>query len=258
MKRKRPVYAIDVARAYKKRRLAGGRPYTPMVRSRKSFVRRSYGNPLAISETKYFDADRDLTAIQNVAGASWANTEQDPATLNCLFAPSQGNDYNNREGRKCYVKAIKMRGYINCLAQTDATTADGAAFVRLIVYMDKQTNATFSQGEDVIASGSATLNTVASFQNPANFGRFRVLKDKIISLEAKAMSYDGTNMEQAGLMRPFKVNIKFRKPLLIHFNATNGGTVADIVDNSFHVIAATSSAALAPNIVYKSRVVFCE
>ena len=72
------------------------------------------------------------------------------------------------------------------------------------------------------------------------------------------MTYDGTNVEQAGLSKPFKFNITFKKPINVRFNNTNGGTIADIVDNSLHLIALTDNDNLAPAISYYSRVDYKE
>lgn len=210
----------------------------------------------AITETKYFDAEFGQSAILATT-TTWAGTEVDPATGNCLFFPAVGNAYNNREGRKTHVKKIKINGWIIVPAQQNQTATDHSTNVRLIVYQDKQSNATQSQGEDLMASGANSLPTMM-FQNPANFGRFKVLKDKTFAFQNPAVSYDGTNMEQQSLMRTFKISIKFRKPVTINYNNTNGATVADVVDNSFHMIAATSGAGLAPELAYKVRTVFCE
>ena len=109
-------------------------------------------------------------------------------------------------------------------------------YVRIILYQDKQTNGTFAQGEDVISSGAAN-NAGHMFQNPANFGRFRVLKDKTFRLHDPSISYDGTNMEQSGYSIPFKFKVNFKNGILVHFNAANGGTVADIIDHSFHMLS---------------------
>jgi len=224
----------------------------------RTFVPRSMGTPLAITERKYFDTDYNSVSIPNIAGASWASAEADPATLLSLFQPTRGTDFNNVEGRKCKVLAIKLRGFIASAAQVDQTAGDGMGYVRLIVYQDKQTNAAQAQAEELMASGSATTNNVCCFQNPANFGRFQVLKDKVVTLGNPNISYDGTNIEQQGVLRAWKINIKFKKPVDVHFNSTNGGTIADTVDNSFHVIAACQSSALALTLAYKGRVVFID
>lgn len=227
-------------------------------RQQQMFVARSFGNPRAITERKYYTNSKNATAITDLATADdWTGTELDITTVNCLFAPATGDDFNTRDGRKVQVLAIKIRGLLSVPSQANQTGADEGCAIRLVLYQDKQTNAAQAQGEDVLA-GTATTTALNAFQNPANFGRFRVLKDKTYTLQNPAMTYDGTNVEQNGLKKPFKLNHKFKKPVTVHFNGTNGGTVADIVDHSFHLIGGYFEGGLAPTIAYQVRVTFID
>lgn len=214
---------------------------------------------LAQTERKYFDTFLSAKAV--VAATDWTATEVDPATLNTLFAPVQGDDINQRVGRKVHVLKITIRGVIRVPAQANQTASDAASCVRLILYLDKQTNGAQAQGENLM-SGPGAANALLcpnTFQSTANFGRFRVLKDLYLTMQNPALGYDGTNMEVNGLIKPFKISINFRLPVIIRFNDTNGGTVADIIDNSFHMVAtATNVADLAPLLYYQCRVVYMD
>lgn len=223
----------------------------------RAFVPRTMG-PLAQTEHKYFDTYVSATAL--TAPTAWTGTEINPATEGCLFAPTQGAGINNRIGRKVSVKAIRIKGMIHCAAQADQTATDAPSVVRLVLVQDHQPNGTQAQGEDVLAApGAAAANLVPfSFQNLANLGRFRVLKDKIFTLQNPNAAYDGTNIEQQGIAKPFKWNIKFQKPIVVDFNATNGGTYADLVNCNFTIIGAATSINLAPTVTYTCRVMYCD
>jgi len=209
-------------------------------------------------ETKYFDTTKASTAL--VASADWTGTEFDPVTLLGLFSPVKGTGISERIGRSVFVKKIKVKGIIAISRTVDVTVPDAAAVIRMLLVQDQQTNIAQMQGEQVMeAPGTAaSANAVSSFQSLANFGRFKVLKDIKFTMQDPNLSWDGTNMEQQGIARPFSLTYNFRKPVEVHFNATNGGTIADIVDNSFHVIANVSNIDLAPFIIYEARVVYCE
>lgn len=222
----------------------------------RQFVPRSLGNPMAITERKYFDSEVSQGTVLS-STSSWAGMEFDPVTLNTLFAPVTGDDFNNRTGRKVQVIAIKIKGYISAAAQANQAAGDNAANIRIILVQDQQTNGAQLNSEDVITSGAAS-SAINMFQNPAFFGRFRVLKDKNLFLQSPSMTYDGTNIEQAGVVKAFKMQVKFQKPVVVHFNSTNGGTVADIVDNSFHIIMNSTSIQLAPELFYKCRTTFID
>lgn len=205
----------------------------------------------------YFDTERTSTAI-TANTASWTATEYDPNTsaMLCLFAPVTGDDIFNRQGRKIFVKKIRIMGQLFVPTQTAQTVTDNPVLCRIIVYQDKQTNIAQSQGEDLISSGAGS-DAIHMFQNVANLGRFRVWYDKFHVLENPNMVNVGATpatFEQNGLIRNFKITIK--PNVEVNYNATNGGTVADVVDNSFHLIANIGTSGLSPTLTYKVRTVF--
>lgn len=219
--------------------------------NRRTFVARSYGNPLAVTERKYFDSTRAALAIPSWAATS-ANGELDPAVANCLFSPIQGDDFNNRTGRKVTVLAIKIRGTFNIPVNNDLLAATVTPTLRILMVQDQQTNAAQLNSEDVVTTN------VYGFQNPAFFGRFKVIKDKFLKMPDPTRTGINDNMNLGGIQVPFKMNIKFKKPVIVHYNSTNGGTVADVIDNSFHLIGGCTDAAMTPSIAYTSRTVYMD
>jgi len=218
-------------------------------------------------EMKYYDTELGSTAVPS--SLDWTATEFDPSTTQeatpvanplCLFAPIQGAAINQRIGRDARVFKIKIRGFIISHVQTNQTAMDEPAFVRIALVQDMQTNATQAQGEQVFQDPTTNSALIAAntFQALNNFGRFRVLKERTVILQDPNASYDGTNVEVMGQIRQWKMSIKFRQPVVVRFNSQNGGTVADIIDNSFHILATCTSTNLAPEISYVCRVCFKE
>lgn len=210
------------------------------------------------TEWKYFDAGLEAKAI--VAGTTWTGTEVDPAILNTLCVPQKGAGINERIGRRVSVKKIKLRGDVGFIPQTLQPDTDNAIVIRIILFMDKQTNATQAKGEEVFANpttGQAT-NAPYSWQSLKSFGRFRVLKDKMITFSNVNATGPPATIVQAGMKRPFKFTHTFRDCQQIHFNDVNNGTVADIVDNSFHVLCIATNTLFVPTIRYESRCVYMD
>lgn len=211
----------------------------------------------------YFDAERAAYTIPNIT-TNWAGAEVDATTGTgpvveklCLFAPIQGDDIANRQGRFVFVKTIRIHGVLIVPAQVAQTSADASLLIRALVIHDKQTNAAQFNSEDVLASGLAIL-PMHQFRNVDFLKRFTVLKDKKFKFATVAMVNDGAGppptIAQAGQRQYFDWTFKINK--LVEYNATNGGTVADIMDNSWHFMIGTDGAALAPTISYKVRTVF--
>ena len=216
---------------------------------------------------KYFDTETTIVAIAAVS-TDWSTAVNDPettvdlgddavATPGCLFAPKVSAALNGRIGRSVKMHKVKVRGHVQVLAQSGLNAADNAAYCRILLVMDTQTNATQMTGDQLLNGASAANSTINSFQNPNFFGRFRVLKDKIYKLENPSLAGEvaATNVIQSGLVMPFKWSVNLRGEE-VHFNATNGGTVADIVDKSLHIVAGTNNNNLAPTLSYYTRVAY--
>lgn len=239
----------------------------PVSSRRKGYYRssgRASGALVMTPERKYFTSQRlgfDVPAATSWAASTLADPDTTPvANMNCLFAPTVGSAINQRIGRKVSVHKIQLKGELTVASLDDETTADASNTVRMILFMDQQTNGTQVTPSELIAAQTASAGSaVYGFQNLANLGRFRVLKDKIITLQNPNVSWDGTNVIQQGIKRTFKIVINFKRPVVVHFNAVNGGTVADIVDNSFHLAAnSTNETDLDVGITYTARVTYTD
>lgn len=243
----------DYTKRYKKRRaVASGShgaiaTYQTVPRTRGVYAR---------GEMKYYDNSRNAAIA---AGTDWTASELDPSTELSLFNPASGPAINQRIGQKVMVRKIAIKGTIVTGAQVDQTDADIYPHIRFALVQDTQTNGAQMQGEEVFASHQANAYTVmGAFQNINNFGRFKVLKEKIVRVPMIPAIYDGTNIEQAGCTIPFKMTYTFKKPVWVKFNSTNGGTIADIVDNSFHLIGRYSSTDTTCSLYYNVRTYYTE
>lgn len=248
----------------------GGNPAGgAQIRKGYSAVSRTSGAAV-IGEMKYFDCTGDSIALA-ATNTTWvAGTMVDPSTtINlgsaavatplCLFAPTVGAALNQRIGRKVKVLKIKLNCSVLIAPQAAQAAADLPAFIRIMLVQDMQTNAAQMTGVQLMNAGSAANSTILSFQNPDNFGRFRVLKEKRFVMQNPSTFNDAAATgAQYGLQHQFKLTFNCKHPIDVHFNATNGGTVADIVDSSFHVVCAASNISLAPLLQYYSRVCYKE
>lgn len=182
------------------------------------------------------------------------------ATPLCLCVPTVGSALNQRIGREITIRKVKIHGRLHVAPQIAQTGADSSCVVRVVLVLDTQTNSAQMTGAQLFNDAIGALSTLQSFQNPNNFGRFRVLKDKQFSFTNMNIAGSPTSGDvvQSGMNKPFKFSYVFPQGLKVRFNNTNGGTVADIIDNSLHLVAATDNGAIAPAIMYYSRVCYKE
>ncbi len=217
----------------------------------------------AAGEMKYFDTERTSSAV--VSSATNAGTQAVPnvGTPNTLCVPVVGSAINQRIGRKVNVHRIVIKGAINVPPQTAQSAADVIPVIRLSLVQDMQTNSAQATGTDWLQSvvSASSTQAIQGFQSLNNLGRFKVIKDKIINLQNPNMANDAAatgNIVQAALLRQFKFVFKPKTPVSVSFNSTNGGTISDVVDNSWSVYANCSSTAMTPAIYYVARCYYKE
>lgn len=220
-----------------------------------------------LPETKYVDGYLDFTTVTKLVtnDVSWADTEMNPrqqtAAYGCLPVPAEGTSYSGRDGRKIFVKNIKIRGSITWSKEESLTTGPVQEYVRLIVVKDTRCNGVEISGEDVIgpgtgSDGNASLlgdASIMALTNPNGWGRYQVIKDKILRITPLSVFNDGTDGSQQGYYLPFKFNIKANCE--VNFDSPVGA-VGSIVDNAYHLLAASSNGTGDVKISYVARTAF--
>lgn len=206
------------------------------------------------TESKYVDGYLDDTALTslNANDATWAGCEVNPrqstAVYGCLPVPKQGDSYSSRDGRKIFIKNIRIKGILTWGLSDTVTAATYQSAARVVVVKDTRTNGVTLNAEDVLgpgegSDGNASLNADAAlmaFSKPNGWGRYKILKDQIFRLPPLTAFNDGTDGAINGYEMPFKFSI----PVNDYVNFDDAaGAIASIVDNSYHVLAATNGAA---------------
>ncbi len=209
-------------------------------------------------EAAYLDAQKTIAAIANT---TWAGGEFDP-TANCLNSVDVGTGNTGRKGRLIHMKSIFVNGTIDLNLKADQTDADAFGFgVRIMLILDKQTNGAQLNAEDVMES-TVFSPDYTGFRNLENTTRFQVLADRTVTMNYTAAFNDATGA--AGVAtgnfiatrKHFKMKHIWKQPLRVTFKDTGNG-VADITDNSVHLIVCDSTAN-AILVGYNSRMRFID
>lgn len=222
-------------------------------------------------EMKYFDCTLTAASVAAVTTTWGAGTILDPtttvvlssaaavATPLCLFAPTVGAGLNQRIGRNVKMMKVKVTGHVAIPNQFALSAGTNGTKVRIMLVLDRQTNASQMASANLINDSADASSTICAYQNPNFFGRFQVLKEKTLNCFNPAMAgIAATNTVFVnGAIYHWKMNYNLNG-LVTHFNATTGGTVADIVDNSLHIVVGANNISTAPVIAYYSRISFKE
>ncbi len=241
--------------AFRRQRRFVNAPFVaPRRRKRTTGV---YANPriggfLGI-ELKFYDSK--LTAGTLNATSDGSGGEQDPSATVLFNTVVQGDGESNRDGRQIVMKSLSIRGTISVAAQTNQTVPEQSPVIFMALILDTQTNGATVASEDVYVNKAGNSTQAASpFRNLQNIKRFRVLKSKRFGMQMPRITWDGTNIEQAGYIKPFEMYVDL-KNMGVNYSGTTE-TVANITDNSLHLVAWTSHTDNVPTMNYNARLRF--
>jgi len=274
-KRKDDSKARDRARTERQLQYVGARASIPMDT-------RGYAMPdiralaCKITPPKYFDCHNYVALVSPLAGDTWAAATNVTPGGNGLSLPLQGTDQFKIEGRQCYIRGIRIKGLLYRETGFNSATTNaaelqangpGASPIRIVLVQDTQTNTTMFDPNLLFkpkpvgtpAGGDIAFNYP---QNIDHVGRFRVLKDKVkyIANDQYWFNNNGASIHRCFGSVAFKINVKFNKPILVKLKTSNGGTIADMQDNSFHLLCGDGGGTVTPatSLKYTSRVIFSE
>jgi len=237
--------------AARKRRATVGRGRALQAALTKALNERTAG--FLGMEMKFYDTS--LVASALTAPADSSGGEHDPSGVITLNTVTQGDGESQRDGRKIIMKSIMLKGHIDVPAQADVTATDDGCKIMIALVLDTQTNGATISSENVFSNPSAnSANAPNVFNNLQYSKRFRILKRLDLVLNPPPLSYDGTNIEMQGMKRAFKI-YKTLNDIVVNYTA-NTENVANIVDNSLHVIAFCNEINMAPTINYNARLRF--
>lgn len=204
-------------------------------------------------ENKFYDTVQTNTAL--VAPTDAAGGEVDPDTLLTLSAMAQGDGESTRDGRKCTIISIQVKGVIKEDVLSDQADMPNYQRYFLALVQDTQTNGAQLDSEKVfINPAAATSLAAAPLRNLQYEKRFKVLWQKSFQRQMKTSFNDGgATASVSGSITPFAIYKKVKIPVL--FSAITAG-ITSVTDNSLHLIAYAMTTAGAPTIAYNCRLRF--
>lgn len=205
-------------------------------------VRTAFRRQLAPAATRGFFPRRPNALekkVQDIAVTTYQINTTGSFTL--LSNPVLGSDFNARIGRKIMNKSIYIRGFVGSEAGISAAgTVQNVSSMelRMILFVDLQPNGAVPVVTDLLNTASP-----ASHLNLNNRDRFRILKDKVYVTDPYILSTTATQSvaSAANQVKQVKVFKGIRQETT--FNATNGGTIADINSGALYMFWIGNNAA---------------
>jgi len=206
-------------------------------------------------EKKFYDttlANTALTAPTDATGG-----EYDPSATSMISTPAQGDGEQNRDGKRIVIKSVQIKGQVSTAPLTAQTVLTNPTDIFVALVQDMQTNGAQMNSEDCFKNTSAdAFQASQPVRNLLFSSRFRVLKEWNFTLEPKASvnNASATTVSIQGTRQDFECFIPMELP--VNFNSGTTASVANVIDNSLHVIAYCSSVTLVPKIWYNARIRF--
>lgn len=203
-------------------------------------------------EKKFYDTGLSASAL--TAAADFAGCERDPSSTSMISTPAQGDGPSNREGKRILMRSVQVKGAVTVDPLADRTGGLQSSIVYIALVLDTQTNGAQLNAEDVFVNPSANLDAVGTPMRNLLYGsRFRILKSETLELPINNATYDGTNIETFGVSRTFDWFVPLGEGIPVNFNAGTTSSIANVIDNSLHIIAVTSSIG---DLSYNARIRF--
>lgn len=210
-------------------------------------------------ETKFFDTSN----VEANLGTDIATGEKDPATLDCISCPAQGDGEQDRDGKKIVITSVHVNGIVNLDADNaNSGTIEVAPVVMVALVQDTQTNGAQADSSLVFKNTSTNAKLCSSpMRNLQYNNRFKVLSVWRYAFPAPAIMYNSDAANSGlvptyvypGVNQRFSFNKKVRIP--VNFTGTSS-VIANVVDNSLHIIAYVSHTTRTPQLSYNARIRF--
>jgi len=232
-------------------------PTGRIARAARAMLNQSTAGFLGL-ELKFFDTAIAAATISSAAAMTGAEMDPTalPSAVACLSAPAQGDGEQNRDGRKIILKSVLLNGDIQRTETEDAAGPPTAGQVLVALVLDTQTNGAQLNSEDVYKNLMATSRGVVSPVRNLLFGdRFRILRAECFNMDFKTLATDASDSHAGcGVSQKFNWFVPLEVP--VNFNSGTTADVANVIDNSIHVIAFSSSQTFNCTLAYNARVRF--
>lgn len=215
-------------------------------------------------EKKFYDTARVHVAIAGnpdcTGGVYNPLISGQPGSLtatNCMSVPGQGVGPQQRMGKSITIKSVQIKGMVEIDAVTfpTATPPNGhSVFVALV--LDTQTNGAQCTSESIFQNLSNSVYSLCvPTRNLLNAKRFKILKSETFNLDAKTLTLNAIPTSMfAGVGATVDWYLPLELP--VNFIEQTDEDIANVVDNSLHLIAFYNQTNLTARITYNARIRF--
>lgn len=214
-------------------------------------------------ELKYYDTSGESIAITSPPNFATANLFINPTAGGLISTPPRGNSGNERSGRRILIKNVWITGFAQVPVEPVQFTPPTPVVVWVAIVLDTQTNGVQCTTQDIFSNpitGVDYEGLFPPFRNMLSNTRYQVLGAVMFKLgKSQCFTIDSTavpaEFSWAGDVEIFEKFLPL--DFVVIFNAGTTSSVASVVDNSVHVMAAQSGGQQV-SLSYKCRIRFAD
>ncbi len=199
------------------------------------------------------------TALINQAIATSTTAQNgvvNPTATSLISTVPQGDSSSERDGKKMMIESVQLNGAIHIPHRNGLSIGDDLPSYYIAIIQDTQTNAAAMVSEAAFQNpGASEILCTSPLKNLLSGNRFITHKvwNFVPPMPSMASEAVDDNLIM-GQIIPFDF---FKKvSIIVNFNGGTTASVANVVDNSLHVIAWTSDNSWATTISYNARIRF--
>lgn len=207
-------------------------------------------------EHKFYDTFHTDTTIVATTAAAGGEIDPTGAGIN-ISAPAQGDKAINRDGKRIMVESVQISGECTVAKQDGESTGKNSPNIFIALVQDTQTNAATLDSEAVFVNPSASSDLgTHPLKNLLSGNRF--ITHKIWKLDVPAAPMAAAtvtdDLSMNGITIPFDC---FKKlAMVVDFNGGTTADIANVVNNSLHMIAFVNDASWECVVRYNARIRF--
>lgn len=207
-------------------------------------------------ERKFYDTQ--LVATNLVAPTDATGGEFDPSATSMISTPAQGDGAQNRDGKRIVIESVQIEGTVGWANSEDQVDPFTWPEVFIALVLDTQSNATQINSEDVFTNSNTANLATRPLRNMAYAERFKVLRVVRFRIDPVEMNVAASNKYTVNAgVQGWSIFKSFKGGLPVNFTATGTtASIANVTDNSLHIIAYATSTSLTPFINYNARIRF--
>ena len=191
---------------------------------RRKLTRHSRYSRTQRTEDKFFDT---AVTVSSVATAGEIGEDS-------LLTISQGVGESQRVGRA--VTLTHIHGRIRVELPISTVSSSTHDTLRVILYLDEQTN-----GATATVGNLLEVADYQSFENLANSARFKILHDKVTTINALTGGGNGTTEDYGAVSKNYEFNLRCSIPI-VWDNTTNTGVISTMRVNNIGLLLISEAA----------------